>query len=145
MALELSKATWLVALHAPDCDKLSQHCLAGSDVEALLGLIDKTRARAEAQIGKPVRVVSCYEVGHDGFWLHRLLCEHGIENYVLDASSLLVDRRARHAKTDRLDVEVCCARWWRSPVVSGKSAAWFMCRAKRKRISGDSAVSVSGW
>ena len=104
VALELSKATWLVALHAPDRDKLSQHRLAGGDVEALFGLIDKTRARAEAQLGKPVRVVSCYEAGHDGFWLHRLLREHGIENVVLDASSLLVDRRARRAKTDRLDV-----------------------------------------
>jgi transposase len=47
--------------------------------------------------------MSCYEAGYDGFWLHRLLRERGIENHVLDPASLLVDRRARRAKTDRLD------------------------------------------
>jgi transposase len=50
-----------------------------------------------------VRVACCFEAGYDGFWLHRWLCEHGVENRVLDAGSLLVDRRARRAKTDRLD------------------------------------------
>ena len=103
LALELSKATWLVALHAPDRDRISQHRLSGGDYEGLLALIGKMRARAEAELGRPVRVVSCYEAGYDGFWLHRLLCERGIDNHVLDAASLLVDRRARRAKTDRLD------------------------------------------
>ena len=103
VALELSKATWLVALHAPDRDRISQHRLSGGDQEGLLALIGKTRARAEAELGRPVRVVSCYEAGYDGFWLHRLLRERGIENHVLDPASLLVDRRARRAKTDRLD------------------------------------------
>src|SRR4051794_26919175 len=51
----------------------------------------------------PVRVVCCFEAGYDGFWLHRRLCARGIENRVLDAASLLVNRRARRAKTDRLD------------------------------------------
>ena len=103
VALELSKATWLVALHGPDRDRVSQHRLTGGDQEGLLALIGKARARAEAELGRPVRVMSCYEAGYDGFWLHRLLCERGIENHVLDAASLLVDRRARRAKTDRLD------------------------------------------
>jgi transposase len=49
--------------------------------------------------------VSCYEAGYDGFWLHRLLEAHGIRNYVIDPASLQVDRRARRAKTDRVDVE----------------------------------------
>lgn len=103
VALELSKATWLVALHAPDRDRVSQHRLTGGDPEGLLALIGKTRDRAEAELGRPVRVVSCYEAGYDGFWLHRLLRGRGIENQVLDAASILVDRRARRAKTDRLD------------------------------------------
>jgi transposase len=50
-------------------------------------------------------VVSCYEAGYDGFWLHRLLEAHGIRNYVIDPASLQVDRRARRAKTDRVDAE----------------------------------------
>ncbi len=104
VALELSKATWLVALHTPERDRISQHRLTGGDQEGLLALIRKAQAKAEAELGRPVRVVSCYEAGYDGFWLHRLLCERGIDNHVLDAASLLVDRRARRAKTDRLDL-----------------------------------------
>ena len=55
LALELSKATWLVALHAPDRDRISQHRLSGGDYEGLLALIGKMRARAEAELGRPVR------------------------------------------------------------------------------------------
>jgi Transposase len=39
----------------------------------------------------------------DGFSLHRLLTAHGITNYVLEPTSILINRRARRAKTDRLD------------------------------------------
>jgi transposase len=103
VALELSKSTWLVALHSPAADKVSQHRLEGGDAEGLLTLIGRRRAHAEAVLGRPVRVVSCYEAGYDGFWLHRLLCHRDIDNRVLDAASILVDRRRRRAKTDRLD------------------------------------------
>ena len=36
VALELSKATWLVALHSPSADKVSLHRLAGGDTQELL-------------------------------------------------------------------------------------------------------------
>jgi len=51
-----------------------------------------------------VRVHSCYEAGRDGFWLHRWLLEQGIDNVVVDSSSIEVNRRARRAKSDALDV-----------------------------------------
>jgi transposase len=44
-------------------------------------------------------------VGRDGFWLYRLLAAHGIAAYMLEPTSILVNRRARRAKTDRLDAE----------------------------------------
>src|SRR5215203_2698749 len=47
----------------------------------------------------------CFEAGRDGFWLHRVLTAHGIAAYVLEPTSILVNRRARRAKTDRLDAE----------------------------------------
>jgi transposase len=103
VALELSKAAWLVALHSPAADKVSQHRLAGGDAPGLLALIERKRDQAQAALGCPVQVMSCYEAGYDGFWLHRLLCASGIDNRVLDAASILVDRRSRRAKTDRLD------------------------------------------
>jgi transposase len=105
VALELSKATWVVALSAPFSDRISHHSIAGGDAGALLKLIGQARSRAEAALGQPVRVVCCYEAGYDGFWLHRVLSAHGIDNHVLDAASLLVNRRARRVKTDRIDVD----------------------------------------
>ena len=63
-------------------------------------------------LGAPVR--SCYEAGRDGFWLHWWLLAHEVENVVVDSSSIEVNRRARRAKTDRLDVSKLLAlrlRW----------------------------------
>lgn len=62
--------------------------------------------RAKARLGLPsdAPVVSCYEAGRDGFWLHRYLIAHGVTNYVVDSSSIEVNRRARRAKTDGLDL-----------------------------------------
>jgi transposase len=105
VALELSKARWLVGIHTPVADKISRHSVAGGDSRALLELIARVRRRAEQQLGRPAAVVCCYEAGYDGFWLHRLLCAGGIENHVLDPASLPVDRRARRAKTDRIDLD----------------------------------------
>jgi len=104
VALELSKAKWLVGLHSPMADKVSRHTIAGGDAPALLTLIGAARRRAEAGLGGTVRVVACYEAGYDGFWLHRLLVAHGIANQVIDPASLLVNRRARRRKTDRIDL-----------------------------------------
>ena len=103
VALELSQATWLVALHSPIADKISINRIDGGDTDKLMALIEKKREQAARQLGRTVQVVSCYEAGRDGFWLHRFLIGHGIDNRVLDSASILVDRRARRAKTDRLD------------------------------------------
>src|SRR5262249_35599748 len=56
------------------------------------------------QLPAMTAVRSCYEAGRDGFWLHRFLAQHGVHNLVVDSSSIAVRRRARRAKTDRLDV-----------------------------------------
>jgi len=56
-------------------------------------------------VGADTPVISCYEAGLDGFWVHRHLISAGVQNVVVDSSSIEVNRRARRAKTDRLDVE----------------------------------------
>lgn len=104
VAIELSKKSWLVAMLTPLADKVSLHTLPGGDAAGLLALLEKARRKAEAALGRPVDMVSCYEAGYDGFWLHRVLCAHGIANQVFDPASLEVNRRARRAKTDRIDV-----------------------------------------
>ena len=101
VALELSRSTWLVAMHSPIGDKISQHRLEGGDTEGLLKPLTRKRMQAAEKPGRPVRVGCCFEAGYDGFWLHRWLCARGIDNRMLDAASLLVDRRARRAKADR--------------------------------------------
>jgi transposase len=53
---------------------------------------------------KTTPVLSCYEAGRDGFWLHHYLQAHGIANLIVDSASIEVNRRARRTKTDRLDV-----------------------------------------
>jgi transposase len=104
IAIELSKASWVVGVQTPLSNKPSQFCLVAGDWKGVLQLIERTRRRVERELGRSVEVISCYEAGYDGFWLHRLLEAHGVRNYVLDPASLLVNRRARRAKTDRIDV-----------------------------------------
>ncbi len=116
LAIEMSLSHWDVLVRMPGSDKLSRHRLAGGDGPALLALIAKLRQRAERQAGRSVRVICCYEAGYDGFWLHRLLAENGVANHVVDPASVLVDRRSRRRKSDRLDGEALLRTlmaWWR--------------------------------
>jgi transposase len=105
LAIELSKKSWIVAVNTPLAEKISRHTLKPCDGKELLDLCERIRTRVARETKKRVEIVSCYEAGYDGFWLHRLLETHGIRNYVIDPASLQVDRRARRAKTDRVDVE----------------------------------------
>lgn len=105
VAIELSMRSWLVVIDSPDRSRLSRRKLDAGEVEGLLRLMAGARARAARALGQTPAVVSCYEAGYDGFWLHRRLRAAGIENLVIDPASLAVDRRARRAKTDRIDGE----------------------------------------
>jgi transposase len=106
VALELSQRSWLVTMHSPDKDRFSRHKLEGGDDVGLLSLIERTRGRAAQALGALPSVVSCYEAGYDGFWLHRRLAGAGITNFVFDPASVAVDQRARRVKTDRIDGEL---------------------------------------
>src|SRR6478672_11126079 len=81
------------------------HRIDGGDTAALLALISTLQARAARGLDAAIDVVCCFEAGRDGFWLHRLLTAHGVVCHVLEPTSILVNRRARRAKTDRLDAE----------------------------------------
>jgi len=103
VAFELSKAKWQLGIMVPGAEKMSRYRIEGGNLTELSTALGRARARAE-QLGKPVRVLSCYEAGLDGHWLHRWLMSNGILNYEIDASSIEVNRRARRAKTDRIDL-----------------------------------------
>lgn len=115
VAIEMSRSRWDIVVRTPVSDKLSRYCLEAGDGPALVAFVEGIKGRVMRHLGREVRVVSCYEAGYDGFWLDRLLREHGIENHVIDPSSIEVNRRARRAKTDRLDAEGLLRvlmRWW---------------------------------
>src|SRR5260221_4183672 len=98
-AIELSKQSWVIGFITPLSAKISRRILSGGDWKGLLELIEEVRARVSRETGRAVDVISCYEAGYDGFWLHRLLEAHGIRNYVIDPASLQVDRRMRRVQT----------------------------------------------
>src|SRR6201995_3595034 len=102
-SLELSKAKWLVTANSPGEEKFSQHIVAGGDGGSLLILLARLKAKAEQRRGIAVKVVVIQEAGLDGFWIHRLLVQNGIESHVVEAASIAVARRHRRAKTDAID------------------------------------------
>jgi len=105
VAIELSAASWLIGARLPGSDKVRLHRIDGGDTRALLALIDELRARATSESSGMAQVTCCFEAGRDGFWLHRVLTAHGVTAHILEPTSILVNRRARRAKTDRLDAE----------------------------------------
>ena len=105
IAIELSTSLWLVATRLPGVAKSRLHRIDAGDTAALLALVNDLRARPSNGPGQVAELACCFEAGRDGFWLHRLLTQHGVPTYVVEPTSILVNRRARRAKTDRLDAE----------------------------------------
>lgn len=106
VSLELSKRSWKVALHDGKRDKPAIHTVsseaAGRRLAEAVRLIEATKKRWK--LGGASRVVVSYEAGQDGFWISRALTTLGYEVLIVDPASIPVERRARRAKTDRLDV-----------------------------------------
>lgn len=102
MALELSQSKWLVCFSVGG-EKKRRVSVAARDLGKLLDEVEK--AKRHFKVAEGARVRSCYEAGRDGFWLHRALTEAGIESFVVDSSSIQVERKFRRVKTDRVDVE----------------------------------------
>lgn len=98
VALELSEKSWKLVFSYGQ--RTREVGVRPRDLAGVLAAVAKARRWAG---GEGIPVASCYEAGRDGFWLDRALKQAGIANVVLDASSIEVDRRARRAKTDRLD------------------------------------------
>jgi len=102
LAFALGKNTWKLGFTIGVAQQPRERMIPAGEVERLQQEI----ARAKQRFGLPEEacVMSCYEAGRDGFWLHRYLGAHGIQNHVIDSASIEVNRRQRRAKTDRLDV-----------------------------------------
>jgi transposase len=106
VSLELSRSNWLVTSLSPGKgEKMSKHSVTAGDVAGLMKLFANLRCKAEARTGESYPIITIQEAGLDGFWLHRVLQQNGIESHVVDPASIAMPRRRRRAKTDRLDGE----------------------------------------
>jgi transposase len=103
LAFELSRKKWKLGFSDGKTPQVRQVSIEAGDLEACRKEIQKAKQRFGLPESATVR--SCYEAGREGFWLHRALEQRGIDNMVVDASSIEVNRRQRRAKTDRMDVE----------------------------------------
>src|ERR671936_541209 len=123
MAFELSEKTWKLGFTTGHGQKPRERAVAARHQARVLQEI----AQAKRLFGLPetAPVVSCYEAGREGFWLHRFLQAQGITNHVVDSSSIEVNRRRRRAKSDGLDVRKLLRQldalrlWDGSPIPSG--------------------------
>jgi transposase len=106
VAFELGESSWKLAFTVGLGQRERQRTVAARDVAA----VRREMAQAKQRFGLPAscRVKACYEAGREGFWLQRWLEAEGIDNRVVDASSIEVNRRLRRAKTDRMARSNAC-------------------------------------
>ena len=123
VAFELGRKEWKLGFAAQAGQKARLRTIRSGDVKSLEEEIRQASQRFDLE--EP-EVVSCYEAGRDGFWLHRYLLSQGIENVVVDPASLEVNRRSKRAKTDHLDAQMLVARLIRFK--SGEKKVWSVVR-----------------
>ena len=84
LALELGASNWKLAFTVGLGQKPRLKTITA---RSTLGLLWEIKA-AQKRLGLPedAPVLSCYEAGRDGFWLHRFLLAHGVQNQVVDSS-----------------------------------------------------------
>lgn len=123
VSLELGNKKWHVGA-TDGGTRVCEYTVQAGDGPGLLAVLE--RARTRLGVGQDAAVVSCYEAGRDGFWLHRFLQANGIRNHVVDAGSIEVNRRQRRAKTDRLDLRKLLSNLGR--FLSGEKKVWAVLR-----------------
>ena len=101
VALELGQDKWHLAFATQAAEKPRFRAIPAGDLGRLADEIHKAKARFRLPPDAPVR--TCYEAGRDGFWVHRALAARGIDNVVVDSSSIEVDRRRKRVKSDPVD------------------------------------------
>jgi transposase len=106
VSMELSRSVGLITSLSPGAgERMSKHSVRGGDVASLLMRFTQLQEKARARTGQIFPIISIQEAGLDGFWIHRVLQDEGIESHVVDPASIATSRRRRRAKTDKIDGE----------------------------------------
>jgi hypothetical protein len=102
MALELAEGKWKLGFTVAFGQRPRLREITARETGELVGEVERALSRFGLETTTPV--LSCYEAGREGFWLHRFLEHAGVTNLVVDAGSMEVVPGRRRRKTDRLDV-----------------------------------------
>lgn len=106
VSMELSKSTWLVTSLLPGAgERMSKHTVPAGDIAGLFERFAQLRVKAKKRARQDYDIIVIQEAGLDGFWIHRVLEQEGIESHVVDPASIATSRRRRRAKTDKIDGE----------------------------------------
>src|SRR4030095_1883041 len=102
VATDLGRRQWKVGFTTQQGQRIGRRTLPADAWDRLPEEVAAAKKRLDLPADAPV--TSCYEAGRDGFWMHRYLVGAGVDNLVVDSSSIEVNRRARRAKTDAIDL-----------------------------------------
>jgi len=103
LAFELDDRGWKLGFTTGLGRHPRKRSIAPRDLDALKTEISLAKKRFGLPPTAPV--LSCYEAGREGFWLHRCLTAQGVDNLVADAASIEVKQRRRRLKTDQVDLD----------------------------------------
>lgn len=120
VAFELGKTEWKLALTSGFGREILIRTIVSGHLPSVARVV--LEARRRFGLAESAGVASCYEAGRDGFWIHRALVTQGIRNRVVDSASIEVNRRARRAKTDRIDARKLVMMLVR--VCTGERGVW---------------------
>lgn len=73
VAIELSRARWVVGALPPTGNKVSVGAVPGGDTDRLMQHLNKIQTRLAREFGQAIELKVCFEAGYDGFWLARPL------------------------------------------------------------------------
>ena len=120
LALDLGNTTWKLGFTTGPAQAPRMRTMVARDLAALAAEIDGAKRRFALPPDSPV--VSCYEAGRDGFWVHRALTQLGVANFVVDSASIEGNRRGRQPKSDALDTRALLAKLAR--YAGGERGVW---------------------
>src|SRR6516225_5914695 len=86
VAFELGERSWKMGCSVGLGQTPRMRSLAAGAMDVVVAEI--ARAKRHFALAPDAPVLSCYEAGRVGFWLHRWLVAHGVANTVVDSSSI---------------------------------------------------------
>src|SRR5579864_7855980 len=137
VSLELSRSTWLITSLSPGGgEKMSKHTVRSGDVAGLRTRFTQLKDKVQVRMGQVVPIIVIQEAGLDGFWIHRLLQDEGIESHVVDRAG------AGGRRLTKSTGKLWCVRCWRISEASHGCVPWFEHRRRTRRIAAGSVASA---